>query len=213
MELTWHPPVAVRRRGGVAPGSSTQWAYGHLRLWVRLKIEPWRVVREGHLHLLRPLTNGARFVAVDLARRPLVVIPGGKEPEGLREQIAASSQEWLHLWRPTFWRLSELELVSELGETEDGFRRRVHSVLQPELQRRLDRVQAPPLPRLPWRRRSELERRRAAREELAQALVWVMGHLESWTADSAESAARSLEAGLLMADEDLLPSGCAGPSD
>lgn len=205
MDSTWHPPFAISQPGG-APSGSAEWAYGHVRLWVRLVIEPWVVVREGHLHLVRPLASGGSFAVVDLSRRPLVVVPDRMEPEGLREQIAASIEMWLRAWRPTFWRLPELDVVSELGESEARFRRRVQGVLHPELQRHLDHLQAPPLSRLPSRRRSQLERRRVAREQIAGALSRVMGPLEPWTVEDAVNCVRSLEAGLLLANQELLPS-------
>jgi hypothetical protein len=204
MQSTWHPPVTVARRGAGSRSGSTERAYGHVRVWVRLPIEPWGVVREGHLHLLLPLASDASFSVVDLSRRPLVAIPSRKEPEGLRAQLTTASEAWLRAWRPTFWRLPELGLVSELGETEDGFCRRARGLLRPELQRRLDRLHATPLPRLPWRRRSELDRRRRVSEELTGAVARVMGGLETWTADGAIDRVCSLESGLLVANEDLL---------
>ncbi len=204
MKPTWHPPLAIARHHAASLAGPTERAYGHVGFWVRLAIEPWDVVREGHLHLLRPLTSDAPLAVVDLSRRPLVAIPGRQEPAGLRDQLVASSEAWLRAWRPTFWRISELGLVSEIGESADGFRHRVQGLLQPELQRRLDRLQAAPLPNLPWRRKSEFESRRRARDGLVKALARVMGGLESWTAEDAADRVRSLDAGLLIADEDLL---------
>lgn len=210
MEPTWHPPLAVARHVTVSGEPPRRCAYGHVRLWIRLEIEPWGVVRAGHLHLVQDLERGGPLTAVELARHPLVVVPDLREPEGLREALTAGVRVWLESWRPTFWRLPGLDLVSELGETGEAFCRRVRAMLQPELQRQVDRLQERPLPRLPWRRRAEQRRRRAARDELAEALARVTAGLESWTDEAAAGGVRSLEGGLLVAGDDLLRSSRNG---
>lgn len=191
MSLTWHPPLAVG-----PPGDALD--HIHVRVWVRVEAEPWHVVREAHLHLVRPLDRGgSSFSSVDLSRSPLRPSPGRVEPEGFRERALAEYQAWLRGWRPRLWRAPELGMVSEIGDTEAGFRRRVLRLLQPELEREIERARSAPPSRLPWRRRRAERERQLAREEMAARLAGLAASLETWEAPSGESAVRSAEAGLL----------------
>ncbi len=196
MQPIWRPPLAV---GPAGPAVDRV----HVILWLRASIPEWETVREAHLHLVRAIVPDAVFEAVDVSRHPLRPAPEVVEPEDIRGRGAAWLEEWLGGWRPTVWRSAELGIVSELGEAEGAFRRRVLRLLQPELEREIERARAEALPLLPWRRRRVIESRRSERERMAAKVARLASSFDAWQPADPRSLVRKVEIGMLRVSEGL----------
>ena len=133
VKVAFHPPLLL------APGEADGGAPGlrrcdHAGLWLSVALEPWEVVRCGHLHLVRG-PGEAAWREVDLTRHPLRALAGGPALEG--DRLEGELRQALAGRALSFYRIPEIGLVSEIGEGREDFRRRAGAALRPQLQRRL----------------------------------------------------------------------------
>ncbi len=178
MKLTVHPPLFVAPFGDAAAQRAAE-AWHHASLWLTVDLPNWRVVRTGHLHLLwKP--DGSDVRCVDLAGHPL---QPWQEPDPYPEDdLAAQLDGFLAGWELRFFRLGPSELVSELGEGRDDFRRRATGLLRPEIQ---SRIADPP------------ERDSREKSRIASELGQVVASMEEIVVDDPSACVRRAQVGRL----------------
>jgi len=198
-QLKRHPPL-VLGRGSSPAGSTPGTPHAHATLWVVTTLEPWAVRVEGHIHVVRSLGPSAPstpWQPIDIsanALRPLSRAEPNQPPEDLLHDL----RHWLGDWSLPFYRQPDLGLVSELGEHREGFRRRVATQLRPHIQKKLREIDQEPLPRLPWRRHSAEEARKAEKQRLAAESALLTEHIETTAIRRLADAVQSVGLGVLF---------------
>jgi len=177
VKVVFHPPLLLAAAATDAAGPDLI-RCGHASLWLSVWIEPWQVNRSGHLHLLRE-PGGEGWREVDLTRHPLRAladepVPEAKRLEGeLRLALAGRSL--------SFFRIPQLELISEIGEGSEDFRGRATGGLRPQLQRRIAG-----------------DRETAVKEQLASELAALVASIETLELDDLSQWVRRAEVGVLL---------------
>jgi len=133
VKVLFHPPLLLAP-AGVDSRAPELVRCGHASLWLSVWIEPWQVGRSGHLHLLRE-PGGGGWREVDLTRHPLRALADEPVPEA--ERLEGELRLALAGRSLSFFRIPQLELISEIGEGREDFRRRASGGLRPQLQRRI----------------------------------------------------------------------------
>ena len=161
----------------------------------------WGERRRGHLRMIRA-PDGPRWRPADLVRHPMRAVPGRTDEVDLDRLVGELSAE-LRRRGLRFHRIPELGVVSEFGDDESAFRRRVLGVLRPELQRRAEEVGEAP-GRLPpcWRRRAA-EAGRRSQIELASRLSGLVESMETIECEDPWSSVQRVELGVLLIPEGL----------
>ncbi len=196
MRLEIHPPLVIA--GGPGPDSDTDFtSLVHAHLWVRVDLAEWGVVRQGHLHLVRPASHCGDWRVVDLAGHP-VCLWRGQCPDVALDSVEPELAAWLTRHALSFYRVSKLAAVSELGEGIDDFRRRVLAGVGGELRSRLEKTESALSPRLPWRRRPGEPERARRRRRLACDVARLSQDIEHLTIEDPVAAIVHGEAGVLL---------------
>lgn len=193
MKVTAHPPLFVAPRADHSSAQAAQ-EWRHASLWLAVDLEDWQESRSGHLHAVwKP--DGSEWQFVDLARHPLQPWrdtepdPDDDAEEELRAMLAQ--------WDLRFFRLQGTGLVSELGEGRGEFRRRASAFLRPEIQSRIDALEAQPLPANPDRRSIELKRRSEEKSRMAAELTAAVSAMEEKVVRNPADWVRRAEVGRL----------------
>lgn len=200
MKITPHPPLLVATTA-TDPEMITTTPFLHASLWLAVDLDDWAVRRSGHLHLVTS-DEDSRWRAVDLARHPLR--PQPEVDQATVDDMTTRLLEGLASWDLRFFRIADLEIVSELGEGRGDFRRRAMGLLRPEIQSRIDRISGQPTSRLPWRRHSQEREREAARTRLASALGSLADSIEERRVPDVAAVVRSVELGTLLVPEGVM---------
>jgi hypothetical protein len=135
MKVEILPTCTIEARYGSA-ADAPKTAHLHVALWLSVELEAWGERREGHLHLIREVGGGS-WRPIDVSRHPMGAAAGDHPPIDVDGTIAALRDE-LDERGMSFYRVPELGVVSEMGETGPAFRRRVLGVLRPTIQQRID---------------------------------------------------------------------------
>jgi len=185
----------------------------HASLWLRIDLEAWGERRAGHLHLVRPAGGGA-WSQADVARHPMR--PTARQDATVELEPVISELRAVIATLPLeFFRLPDLDAVSEFGEGREAFRRRVLGVLRPALQQAVDEAAGKAAVRRlrPWRRERAAEMRRRRQAELAGRLSSLAGAMETFTCRDPWSTVRRIEIGILRIPEgvDLTPTSPRDP--
>jgi len=201
VELEFHPPLVV------APATSSDSdsefvCLAHARLWVRVELAAWQVVRQGHIHLVRPASARGGWRTVDLSGHPVRLWTGRTETVSL-DDVGQELADWLAQRPLSFYRIPELAAVSEMGETIEDFRRRVLGGVGEEVRRRLDAIDQAPRSRLPWRRRPENSERALRRRRLATGVARLGAGIEELDVGDESWIAARAEAGVLLVDPEI----------
>lgn len=196
MRLKIHPPLVIA--GGSGPNGDTHLAsLVHAHLWMKVDLAEWGVVRQGHLHLVRATANSGDWKMVDLAGHP-VRLWRGQCPEVRLDSVESELAAWLVRSALSFYRVSKLAVVSELGEGIDDFRRRVLAGVGRELRSRLEETESAPSSQLPWQRRPEEPERARSRRQLAFGVAGLGQDIEQLTVEDPVATIVHGEAGLLL---------------
>jgi hypothetical protein len=199
MRVTSHPPWSV----GYEPVGDVFDEVYHARLWLSVEVSEWGCRRQAHLHLVRaPDREDASWQRVDLAHHPLRSDPHPAPSPAAVDRIIGSLTTWLESWCLELYRQPDVGLVSELGESRADFRRRLRTAMGPEMQRRIQMLEAAPRPALPWRRRRAATKVAAFREQLAGTVSAVTERLDVRRLADPVTAVREAVVGILR-----LPSG------
>lgn len=193
MKVTVHPPLLVAPVGA-PPTEQTAIPWHHASLWLTVDLARWNEQRTGHLHAVwKP--DGSQWQFVDLARHPLQPWRGG---DPLSENDPETQfRAFLADWDLRFFRLRGAELVSELGEGRGEFRRRASALLRPEIQSRIDDLDARPLTRTPGRRSAEHEHRSQEKSRIAAELSQAVASMEETAVEDPTKCVRRAEVGRL----------------
>ena len=177
VKVVFHPPLllAAAATDAAAPELIR---CGHASLWLSVWIEPWQVNRSGHLHLLRE-PGGEGWREVDLTRHPLRALADEPVPEA--ERLEGELRLALAGRSLSFFRIPQLELISEIGEGSEDFRRRATGGLRPQLQRRIAG-----------------DRETAVKEQLASELAALVASIETLELDDLSQWVRRAEVGVLL---------------
>lgn len=196
VRLSLHPPYAVAGKHGGSDQMGERVSLLHAKLWVRIEIEEWHLVREGHLHLVSApdaARAGMRWREVELSRHPLFVYHHGSQVPEDAEDLLHSELSRLSI---EVFRQRELGLASEIGETRAAFERRLLKALRPLVQERIGVVKAGGRPKPGGG---------SSRTGVAEALSGLASGIEHRTVRATEDVVVSAELGLLLIPEDDVP--------
>lgn len=189
MKVTVHPPLLVAPVGA-PPSEQTAAPWHHASLWLTVDLGLWNEQRTGHLHAVWK-TDGSQWQFVDLARHPLQPWRGG---DPLSENDPETQfRAFLANWNLRFFRLRGAELVSELGEGRGEFRRRASALLRPEIQSRIDDLDARPQ----GRQTAEREHRSQEKSRIAAELSQAVASMEETAVEDPTECVRRAEVGRL----------------
>ena len=170
-------------------------------IWLSVDLAAWGERRDGHLHFARRL-DGREWSPADMSGHPMRPVTDRRTPIDTAP-IVEELESLLAARPPTFYRIPELGVVSDLGEGREDFRRRVLGALRPVFQQRIDALERAPGSRLPWRRRRRDEVRRRTRNELAARLASLANSIESHTCRHPWDTVRRIEIGILLVPDGL----------
>lgn len=204
MQLDFHPPLVIARSAGSVFDADLECLI-HAHLWIRVDLTDWQVVRQGHLHVVRSVSDHLGWRAVDLSGHPVRLWSGEARAvplDGVDRELA----DWMAHSPLSFYRIRSLAAVSDLGETIDDFRRRVLGGVGAEVRRRLDASVRPSRVRLPWRRPAK-EDERSHRRRLATEVAGLASDIERLDVSDVAGTVVRAEAGVLLVDPEIrLPS-------
>jgi hypothetical protein len=178
-------------------------AHYHASLWLAVDLSTWGERRQGHLRLVRPV-GAPGWRRIDLGRHPMRAVSGRPDEVDIDRLTAELATELAR--RPLrFHRIPELGAVSEFGEDEAEFRRRVLRVLRPALQRQADRRGEGGTPRRPLRRHRQRDH---GTNELASRIAQLVESMETYGSPDPWTAVERVEIGVLLIPDglDLAPS-------
>jgi hypothetical protein len=195
VRLSEHPPYAVGPAVGSRSLEGKLASLLHAALWIRIEIEEWQLVREGHLHLVcspEMARRGERWRRVELASHPLTVRDGVQELPGDAQDLLRGELRELQL---DVFRQADLGLASEIGETRSAFQRRLLRSLGPLIQTRIQAFNNA-RPREP----------KAApdRGKVAGAVSQLVSGIEHRAVRATEDVVHSAELGLLLVPEGVV---------
>lgn len=194
MRVTSHPPWSV----GYEPVGDIFDEVYHARIWLSVEISEWRCRRQAHLHFVRTLDReDGPWQRVDLAHHPLRKDPHPASPQTAVDQVISSLRSWLESWCLELYRQPDVGLVSELGESRAGFQRRLRAAMAPEMQRRIQTLEAAPRSVLPWRRQRAETKIADARVQLAGTVSAVTDRLDVCRIADPVTAVREAVIGVL----------------
>jgi hypothetical protein len=165
---------------------------------VFLVVEGTHARRMGHLHLVREFAAGEvgdhSWRCVDLAgvTRALDRRPGRDLPS----DAVQSFEDWARHREVVLFRAPAANLVSEIGEDAETFRRRIATSLRPEIDAHLSRLSAHPK-----RRGSGAVGDRDARSNLAAGLATFAGGIEELRCGTLGDLAQRGTVGVLSVPE------------
>ena len=195
MEVTAHPTRIVGRDD---PGLDGE-RWFHAGLWLDVRVPEWDVRRRGHVHLVATARDPATWHRFDIGAHPLrPAEPDPASADGTPASVVTALETWLASWPMELHRHSGIGLVSDLGEGQVDFHRRVMSILRPELQRRLTAPEEAAGSRWPWRRRTAERERAERRDALAAGVAELGAAIETRTFGSIADAVRRVELGVLL---------------
>jgi hypothetical protein len=177
VKVSLHPPLLLAA-AAIDAGGPDLIRCGHASLWLSVWIEQWQVNRSGHLHLIRE-AGGEGWREVDLTRHPLRALADEPVPEA--ERLDGELRLALAGRSLSFFRIPQLELISEIGEGREDFRRRATGGLRPQLQRRIAG-----------------DRETAVKEQLASELAALVASIETLELDDLSQWVRRAEVGVLL---------------
>jgi hypothetical protein len=195
VRLSEHPPYAVGPRLGNSGLEGELASLLHAALWVRIEIEEWQLVREGHLHLVcspEMARRGERWRRVELASHPLTLRDAAQELPGDAKDLLRKELEELQLG---VFRQADLGLASEIGETRSAFQRRLLRSLGPLIQTRIQAFNNV---------RHREPKPGPDREKVAKALSQLVSGIEHRTVRATEDVIHSAELGLLLVPEGVV---------
>lgn len=196
MKLEIHPPLVVAATS--LPENATDLrCLVHARLWMRIDLTAWQVVRQGHLQLVRPPSGAGKWRTVDLSGHPMRLWRGHC-PRVSLDGVETELTSWLSRTAQPFYRIPELAAVSEFGEGIDQFRRRVLGGVGEEVRRRIEEIEDAAHSRLPWRQRSEDSDRTRRRNRLASGVAGLAAGIEQLTVEDPAATVVRAEAGLML---------------
>jgi hypothetical protein len=177
VKVLFHPPLLLAP-AGVDPRAPELVRCGHASLWLSVSLEAWQVERSGHLHLVREPGEGS-WREVDLTRHPLRALADEPVPEA--ERLEGELRLALAGRSLSFFRIPQLELISEIGEGREDFRRRATGGLRPQLERRIAGDRETPV-----------------KERLASELAALVASIETAEVEDLSRWVRRAEAGVLL---------------
>lgn len=177
VKVLFHPPLLLAPPG-VDSRAPRLTRCGHASLWLSVSIEAWQVERSGHLHLIRE-PGEVSWREVDLTRHPLRALADEPVPEG--DQLEGELRLALAGRSLRLFRIPQLELISEIGEGREDFRRRAAGGLRPQLQRRI-----------------EGDRETAVKERIASELAALVASIETAELEDLSRWVRRAEVGVLL---------------
>lgn len=196
VRLSLHPPYAIAGKHEGSGQLGERVSLLHAKLWVRIGIEEWRLVREGHLHLVSALEAaraGKRWRELELSRHPLFVCHHGSPLPEDAEDLLHSELGRLSI---EVFRQRELGLASEIGETRAAFESRLLKALRPLVHERIGVVDAGRRPK---------PQGGSSRAGVAEALSDLTSGIEHRTVRATEDVVVSAELGLLLIPEGGVP--------
>jgi hypothetical protein len=201
MKITIVPPCQIVDAHNASSGTKN--AHLHMRMWLLLRLEDWDVQRSTHLHFMRPLGGdryGENWRRVDLTSHPLQRVVSAEIPP-IPEWIEESVTEWIDELEVEFFRAPNLELVSELWESEDEFRQRIRGMVRPEVRRQIEELNTVSPSRFPWRRAAAATARKESKERLADGISRLVGGLERRRVRGFSNFTRCVEVRVLLVPE------------
>lgn len=179
-----HPTWII---GNVEPGPDTV-LWRHAKLWLVVELPAWDARRSGHFHVVSrvdwPVSD---WRPTSIARHPMRPEAAGAPTTAPDSEVIAGLEHWLRSWRPELYRQPEIGLVSELGEGEGAFRKRLLGGVRPELRRRVE----------------SLDHDTDDRQQLATGVAQLATAIESHSVADVTQAIQHIEIGLVIAPTDL----------